>query len=667
VYYGDRGHGAGYDLPLIYDYFLGLAAIERPPSVAIQTPLLRYGRVHWAAIDRFAVQGGLGRLEAEVREDGVYVTTRNLAAFTLYLTDSPLADRERLSVIVEGSPRYDGPPCEVSFRVTEAGGWARWEPDDGLRKRRGLEGPIGEAFLAPFVVAWGTAGDGEAVREARTEAEDFAREWNDFNVHYAAVRARPEDDLTEDERRAGNLILFGTLDSCALLKQMAAAADLPVLVYEDRVIVRDPEGDRVYRGRKYGSYWVYPNPLTDSRTLVVGCKGRFATRADGGVPRGLGYDLEKLQWGWGDYVVFDGDIRDLPYVENVNNKAPVLAYEAGYFVEAGFLDQDWRPNRALELNRVRALRPEGARLIHVEALEPASDGARVRVTDEQGRGARQARVTLAWSPEGGTLSRPADGDGRAFFPAPDTPTVQDLTAAVVNVCVTAGTYDWRADRASRVVLARTGRPAIEALVQPERAETPTEGLVAFRVQVRNPSERPAQVTLTAPGGPGRVLPTEQTLSARAGGTAEARFVWDSRGLAPGDYRVEVGARVETGGARLARTAVLLASVRPEDAAPAARITRLGCPDRRSGEPFEVEAEIENRARDRPVQLDVNCVLLEVRRQLPTQSVALAAGGKAVVKWQPAPDTEPLPVGVHTVCVSLPEVPGVEARGSFVVR
>ncbi|MBM3498337.1 MAG: hypothetical protein FJX74_06665, partial [Armatimonadetes bacterium] len=376
VYHVDRGHGAGYDLPRIYERFLSISSPKRPPSVTVEATLLRYGKVHWAAIDRFDLQGAVGRLDAHVAESAVHAFAHNVTAFTLTLPDTSLASLPEVQVLVDGALCHAGPPTEVSLELREGPAGAAWQVVRGeappLRKRRGLEGPIGEAFLAPFVVAWGTVGSAASVRQGQVEAEDFAAEWNAFNVHYEAVRAVPEDKLSPDDHRTRNLILFGTLDSSAVLRRIAAACELPVRVLDDGVLVRDPaNGDRLYRGAKYGAYWVYPNPLSGFRTLVVGCRGRFAVKPDGSLRRGLGYDLERLQWAWGDYVVFNTDLDDLPYVENVNNKPPVITYEAAYFVEAGFHDQDWQPERAVELNRVRARRPEGSRLIRIETLEVA--------------------------------------------------------------------------------------------------------------------------------------------------------------------------------------------------------------------------------------------------------------------------------------------------------
>jgi len=679
VYNADVGHGGGYDLRRIYEGFLTVAGPERPPSVTIEATALRYGKVHWAAIDRFGLQGAVGRLDATVSESAVHVSPHNVEAFTLSLPDTTLARQERVQVIVDGVPCYDGPPAEVSLEVRdEPPGGAAWRMvDDGGRKlckRRGLEGPIGGAFLAPFAVVWGTAGDAASVRQGQIEAEDFANEWNAFNVHYDAVRARPEDELSADDHLTRNLIIFGTLDSSSVLRRMASACELPVQVFDDRVLVRDrANGGRLYRGAKYGAYWVYPNPLTDFRTLVVGCRGRFAVRPDGSLRRGLGYDLEKLQWGWSDYVVFDSDLDDLPYVENVNNKPPVITYEAAYFVEAGFHDQDWQPNRAVELNRVRATRPEGSRLVHVERLaaSPATDerpaGVEVVIADEGGQGVSQARVTLQWDRTEATFTRPTDGGGWVSFPAPDCPAAETLTAHVVNVCATGGTYSWPDDRERTVILAPREVEAVEVAASPLQGSTALDGAIRFSVSVRNTGSRPVEVIVSAPEGPGTVTPMTHHLAVAVAGTGQAQLVWDASGLPVGEYPLPVGVTARAAGfGKTAHTVTPVFSVVAEET-PDVRVAGVGAPDRRYGEGFEITADIENQDPDRPARLQVSCVIVEAQRYLPTQEVELAPGAKATVRWLPTAGSRPLGAGVYTAKVSVPEVAGAVGGASFVVR
>jgi hypothetical protein len=667
----DLGHGGGYDIERIYRYFLGASGLERPPAVSIETTLLRYGSVHWAHLDRFRLQGAMGRLDVEVADSVAHAITQNLEAFGLRLADSPLRDRDRVQVVADGLPCYDGPPADVAFTAVRdgAGTVLRWAPATTeaptLTKRRGLEGPIGEAFLRPFVVVYGAAGETSAVLRAKSEADDFAREWNAFNVHYDAVAARPEDELSADDLKTKDLILFGTLDDSSLLRRMDAAAELPVRVFAGRVCVRDPvNGDRTYAGDKYGAYWVYPNPLSGFHTLVVGLKGHFRTTADGGVQRGLGYDLEKLPWAWGDYVVFDSDPSDLAYVGNVNNKASTLCYEAGYFVEAGFFDPDWRPDRSLELARVRALRPEGSKLVHVETVEPFADGVRVRVVDEGGAPQPFARVTLSWAgaPER-TFSRPTDRDGFAFFAAP----AGALRATVVNVCPTGATYAHADDRAHSVARVPGESNDVTASVSPPDSQVFEGGCASFVIRLRNQGTRPAMVVITAPSGPGYISPLTEAIAVAPGGAGEARFVWDAGSLAPGEYSLPLAIRAEAQGLPLAVSAATVRVFVAGLAQPTVEVAKVAAPDRNLGERWEVLAEVRNKDTASPSTVTVGCVLVEAHRYLPTQTVRLEPGGAVTVRWQQPEGTAPLDLGIYTARVSVLDLDGAAGQTQFVVK
>ncbi|MGQ9732699.1 MAG: alpha/beta hydrolase family protein [Candidatus Zipacnadales bacterium] len=675
IYRHDLGHGGGYDLQHIYQHLLGVAGLQRPPAVSIQTTLLRYGKVHWASIDRFHLQGGFGRLDAEVRDTSVYVFTQNLDRFSLALPDSPLALYDQVQVVADGLPCYQGPPHELTFETSrdEEGKLAAWRlvstEDPPLTKRRGLEGPIGEAFLAPFVVTWGTAGLPATVHEGQIEAEDFVREWNEFNVHYEAVRARPEDELTADDLEK-NLIIFGTLESSALLKRMDAAQRLPIRVLDDRVIVRDPiNGDRTYRGRKYGAYWVYPNPLTNYRTLVVGCKGRFATQPEGSVLRGLGYDLEKLQWAWSDYVIFDNDIRDLPYVENVNNKPAVLAYEAAYFVEAGFFDQDWGIDRSVELRRVLTTRPEPNRIIHIEAVNstPNADGIEVRVVDERGQPVQYARVTLSWGPQFDCCSRPTDAQGIVVFPAPTRIEGQPLVGEVVNLCATGATYSWSDDRQRQATLTTGGARHLEVAVTPPEVAVGKGGCAAISLVILNHGTEPVEVQIAAPLEPGIMSPTKHDLAVPPAGREEARFLWNASNLPAGAYAVPLAVQAKSPGLRKTVTYATVHLTVATEVSPPVRLVNVWASDRRVGEPFEILAEIENLNTEGEVSVEAHCILMEVRRTLPSQTVRLAPATRSVVRWQSTPGSPELPRGLHTARVSLTEVPGAIREACFVVH
>ncbi len=423
------GHGRGTDYRAIYGFFEGRRRITDPPAFTIETTILPHGRLYWGRIDGFIIDGLSGGLEVHADPGVVSATTRNVSDLTLSLSASPLAREQSVRVFVDGFAAWEGPPKTLTLQadLDAAGDVIGWRPrvePAPPRKRPGMSGPIGEAFLHPFVVAWATAGDPAECARHRLEAEQFAREWNAFMVHGQAVEAVPEDCVDPADLASHTLVLFGALDSSELLRRADAVHELPVRIRNDGVTVRDALcGDRRYAGEQFGAMLGYPNPLTDFTTCLVVVNRRVFMKPEGKQPQLLGYDLEKLPWAYPDYVVFNNDQSELPHVLNVNNKPPVTCYEAGYYVEAGYFDDDWRIDRGLQLRRVRRQKPTPHRLTHVAELtldrEASPPAARVRITDSAGKPVATARVTGRWWGEvEHVTSASADEDGRAVFPAP---------------------------------------------------------------------------------------------------------------------------------------------------------------------------------------------------------------------------------------------------------
>jgi dienelactone hydrolase len=493
-------HGGANDLERIYRFFASRRRLANPTTFTVSTTLLNYGALYWARLDELRLPGVVGRARIIARGDAVEVITHNVERCTLLLDASPLASSQQVTVYVDGFPTYAGPPITLPLlpRRTARGdltGWAVAQPIDApRRKRAGLEGPLGDALNSPFMVAYGTSGPAEAVARHRHEAEAFCQAWNHFNVHANALRARPETEVTPTELDQRSLVIYGSLETSRLLRAAQAQLALPVEVHEGEITVRDAvRGDRYYRGPQYGAFFAYPNPLSGRRHYLVVCSGEWATRPDGSAPAGLGYDLEKLNWAYPDYVVFDTDQAQLPWVKNVNNKPAVRCYEAAYFVEAGFFDQQWRLDPLLELDRFDHQTPTGVRRVAVGTATIAGERARVRITDQDGEPVRAARVTVSLGDA--TRSAVTGADGWMIF---SLGAADDFT--VLNVMATGAVYDWRRDVPDHSLWSLAGRLAVRprGLVTPPEAgeiEAPagTVQITSLRAQPTGAS----QVRVTA--------------------------------------------------------------------------------------------------------------------------------------------------------------------------
>ncbi|MGD9496152.1 MAG: prolyl oligopeptidase family serine peptidase [Armatimonadota bacterium] len=666
------GHGGGTDYAAIYGFFLGRTRVLDPVGFQVQTPILPHGELYWGRIEGFLIDGISGSLEAHARGDAVTVTTDNLAGFTLYLAASPAAEAQTVRVYADGFPCYQGPAqtitCEAE--VNAAGtvvGWRPASPPPALSKRPGLSGPIGDAFVRPFVVAYATAGDAGALARHRLEAEQFAQQWDEFMVHGEAVAAIPEQAIDPADLATHTVVLFGSLDTSALLRRADAVHELPVRILEGGVIVRDPvQGERRYMGEQFGALMCYPNPLTGFGTYLVVANRRVCTQPDGGAPQMLGYDLEKLPWAYPDYVVFNTDQAELPFVLNVNNKPPVTCYEAAYFVEAGFFDRYWAIDRGLQLRRVRAQQPQPHRLVHLSelAFDPGPPPlARVRITDSGGQPVRTARVTGRWWGEGESVaSASTDEDGRAAFAAPPAADLERSSFEVVNVMATGCTYDWSGDVPRCLALGARSPRQLDVVPLTDHPAVAPEDALSLRFAVCNNSvlQREVAVRLMAPSG--RVLPEEQTLQAPAHGRVEVGFTWRPELREPGPAELRVEATTRGDGMVASALLPITVQVLPSRGLPIV-LTAVKGSDIEWGQPWRVTATVRSYGGD-PVSATLHCALMQAGVFPASKRVLLPARGSATVEWTGA---ERLEKGEYRVRVSVEEAFGVTDTAHFAVR
>ena len=673
----DAGHCGSTRMDQIYDYFLNRQAHPNPPSFLCETPLLAHGQMYWGSMLRFKVQGAPAALEAAV--DGApppapsrrlpasaqgggkaaavaTVLTRNLSRIAVHLQASPAAAAADVALHVDGFLAYQGPPRTVVLQADfsprgDLWGWGEADPPRGLVKTPDLEGPIGEAFKRPFLVAYGTDGTPTQVRRNRREAEDFARGWNGFMVHGDAVAALPEERVSSTDLAGYSLVLFGTEQSSRLLREATARRELPVHVGEDAVVVADPQwGDRAYRGPQYGAFVCVPNPLADCRQYLVVCHGQWATKPDGSARQGLEYDLETLPWAYPDYVVFDTDQAELPHVLNVNNKPPVTCYQAGYFVEAGYLDQDWRPYRAATLDRVKA---QGlpTRLIHVERMQPSREGLQVRIADAAGAAVARARVTVSsFGSLPTTCSAVTTPEGLATFPA----LVGGTPCGIVNVMATGAAYDWPADR-----MQSTAQGGVTLVA---RATAPDEnGRARVSLDLGSDDAERLTVRLLVPVGAVDQPVREVELAAEA--KVSVSWEWLLPQAPAGTYRALAEVATSRRPARFSRP--VFVTVGSWSDSPL-RMTELALADLSFGAPWQATVRVTNFGAQ--AEAATVCVALPGDRQYAEpQALTVKPGEEATLIFKQPPDAPVVERGLHGVRAMVAGHRGVTAAGEFTVR
>ncbi|MBI2192658.1 MAG: NPCBM/NEW2 domain-containing protein [Planctomycetes bacterium] len=337
-----------------FGWLMSRPASRAPRNVRLKASSLRHGRSHWVEIRRFERLLQFAEIEANVPEpDLVTVTTRNVAQFAL--------DREpewmpagALRLQINGRPEMLIQPEDwigQTLRLGQNGG--QWSilgaTEEGLAKRRGLEGPIEDAFMARFLVVYGTAGpDGIEKTVLRREAEALRDQWV-LRFGYPCP-LKPDTEVTEADVRAANLVCYGRPDQNRVVER--AAGKLPVRFEPGRILL----AGKAWSGDGVGVKLCTPNPLQPDRYLVV-----FASQTWRGMFQmnnrfGNWFDWSAYEnRNFFDYAVFD-ERSDLPET----------------FLTFGYFDADWRLSPLYRFDGLPALREKSATWATPSLLEVTS-------------------------------------------------------------------------------------------------------------------------------------------------------------------------------------------------------------------------------------------------------------------------------------------------------
>ncbi len=297
-----------------------------PKRVVYKTYSLRYDTAYWLTIDQFMDWGKPALVEAQVEGNTVTVKADNAAGFTVRLDGELLDTALPVRVVANGQERFNGPVPETGavqvFLDTE------WEQQsgEGLWKRKGLCGPVEDAYNYPFLVVIGTTGEGQALTaQAAGNARRFLEDWDRYAD--GVPRWKNDSDVTEADIAAYDLVLFGRPQTNSVLSRIADG--LP-FKFERQAFVT-PDGSR-YEGDDVGLQMVYPNPLNPERYAVVWSGLYYGDR----LLINHRHDLVP------DFIIYDAGVGGQP-----GSFEELVFGLPNRHLYAGFFDRRWQPSPAL--------------------------------------------------------------------------------------------------------------------------------------------------------------------------------------------------------------------------------------------------------------------------------------------------------------------------------
>lgn len=230
----------------------------------------RYSDCDWIRIEGIKQHWKPARVVAEIADDGsINITTADVTHLSL-LFDAQQTASDSLS----GSMKIDGQAVTICqpisgqpyiLHLTHRDG--RWlelsQPDRGLRKRPGLQGPIDEALMDSFVMVRPSRPcvHGAVERWVASEMDHFRTEWG--RQFRGQVREIRDQDLDPETIKNCNLIIFG--DPQANLVLAKIASQLPLKWTRESLQIRGQN----YPVDSSAATMIYPNPLNPERYIVL--------------------------------------------------------------------------------------------------------------------------------------------------------------------------------------------------------------------------------------------------------------------------------------------------------------------------------------------------------------------------------------------------------------
>ena len=235
------------------EYKQHLAADRKlPERVRFVTYTPRYHVFEHGSIEALEATYEKAVVDSKCTATEFTVKTENVAAMRLVPGDHPFPP----SVTVDGQ-KVDVPVESQSLLLAKNGNkWAlerKWP--EGLRKRRGVHGPIDDAFLRRFVVV-PPQGDAPFAGAA---LKQFAADWDKW--FRGTLPIRKADAIAKHPQ--DNVVAFGDPWTNPLIAD--ALPKLPIKWTKDTLTVNGVN----YDARTHMPVLIYPNPANPDRYLVI--------------------------------------------------------------------------------------------------------------------------------------------------------------------------------------------------------------------------------------------------------------------------------------------------------------------------------------------------------------------------------------------------------------
>jgi len=220
---------------------------KRPQRVLYAIDSLDNPGAYWVTIEGRKDENFTATIDASVKDQTIYVKTKNVEAYSLDLAKAPV-DSNGSVEIIENGRNLGAVTQSVFVRKPELYAMAKYI------KSRFIHGPVRDVFRSPYVVVWGNHTQDKKFSQASSKlAKSLA---NGVPIYFDA-------NMPSSLLDTHNIILVGTPESNEWLSILNK--ELPVWFEGGKIVANG----RRYGGRDTGFVLIYPNPLNKDRYIAV--------------------------------------------------------------------------------------------------------------------------------------------------------------------------------------------------------------------------------------------------------------------------------------------------------------------------------------------------------------------------------------------------------------
>ena len=300
--------------------------VSTPDQLVFTTTTLRYNKLHWLTVDALREHWVPTTIYVGRRGSQISILPdRNVTEFTLTMGIHEIPDGEDIiEVTIEGEEkkfdirRRSDRSWGATFEFLN-GQWGLRSPlapaSNELKKKHLLQGPIDDAFMAPFLFVRPTS-DGmhsETQRWVEKEFERAVREWH--RQMRGDARVKSSEEVTEADLQKYHLVLWGDSQSNPTIAKLLG--NLPLTWDSQRLSV----GGQEYDAKSHMPVLIYPNPLSPEHYIVLNS----------------GFTYREY-----DYLNNARQVPKLPDWAVIDIRTQPNARWPGRVVDADFFDEQWK-------------------------------------------------------------------------------------------------------------------------------------------------------------------------------------------------------------------------------------------------------------------------------------------------------------------------------------